>query len=136
MSARGAFRRRLGADERGAGAVEMALVLPLFVALMIGVFEFGWTQHSLSSIRYALEATSRVLLVKPDLTEAQLQDDVRARLQSVGDKNVTVTLNVVTNADGRVAYLTGAYHRDVGVPTLLTYPVTYNTTVATVLPNP
>lgn len=135
MSVRRGIRPRLIGDERGAGAVELALVLPVFVALLVGVFEFGWTQHCVSSIRYALEATSRVLMVNPAMSESALQADVRARLQSLGDKDVTVTLNIVTNANGRVAYLTGSYHRDIGVPQLATYPMTYNTTVATVLPN-
>lgn len=135
MSARRAFHSRLAKDQRGAGAVELALVLPVFVALLMGVFEFGWTQHCVSSMRYALEATSRVLMVNPTMTESALQTDVRSRLQSLGDKNVTVNLNIVTNANGRVAYLSAAYHRDIGVPQLATFPMTYNTTVATVLPN-
>lgn len=50
---------RLGADERGAYAVEFALVAPLLIGLLFGIFEFGralWTQGILD---YAVEQASR-----------------------------------------------------------------------------
>ena len=36
------FRRRRGVDERGAEAVEFALVVPMFLLLVFGVVDFGY----------------------------------------------------------------------------------------------
>jgi Flp pilus assembly protein TadG len=50
---------RFCADERGSPAVEFALVAPILLALMFGIFEFGqavWTQGILD---YAVEQASR-----------------------------------------------------------------------------
>ena len=50
---------RLCADERGASAVEFALVAPLLIGLLFGIFEFGqaiWTQGILD---YAVQQAAR-----------------------------------------------------------------------------
>lgn len=56
-----AFRliKKIGASKAGATAVETAIVLPLFLAFVMGVIEFGrvfWVQ---SSLQHAVEQTSR-----------------------------------------------------------------------------
>lgn len=127
-------RFALASDRRGGGAVEFALVLPLFIALVVGAFEFGWTQHCLSSIRFELERSSRILMVNPQMTEAQLETLVRSKLTAIADNDVEVDLNVTDTANGRIAVLTGTYRHAIGVPQLLTYPVNYSTSVTTVLP--
>jgi Flp pilus assembly protein TadG len=38
----GGFRRRIGANERGAEALEFALVLPVFFLLVFGIVDFGY----------------------------------------------------------------------------------------------
>jgi Flp pilus assembly protein TadG len=64
MRANQARLRRLPLrDRRGVGAVEFALVLPLFLASMIGVIEVGralWTQNTLQR---AVEAAARCATV-------------------------------------------------------------------------
>jgi len=53
---------------------------------MVSIFEFGWAQHKLSSIRWAMEAASRDLQLTPTLTEAQMSSKVKAKLS--GDVRV------------------------------------------------
>jgi Flp pilus assembly protein TadG len=60
-SLHGALRllRRLGASNDGASAVEFALVAPILLTLLFGIFEFGrvlWTQGILD---YAVEQAAR-----------------------------------------------------------------------------
>ena len=126
---------RLRRDDRGATALELALVLPVFVVLVFGIFQFGHAQHKLSSIRYAMAMASRAHMLNPDLTEAQLQTLVRNRLKNTADDNVTVTMTMIQNtAAGRVARMTGVYTSHVGVPMLPTYPLSFQTTMDTALP--
>ena len=50
---------RLRGSQDGTTAIEMALLLPVFLSLLLGIEEFGralWTQ---SALQYAVEAASR-----------------------------------------------------------------------------
>lgn len=127
--------RRCLAHEGGATAAEFAMTLPLLVIMLMGAFEFGWTQHCLSATRFALESTARDLLLDPDLTQAQVQTRVRDRLTGKADPNVNVTLQVTNTPAGKIAALTGTYVRNIEVPMLPAYPLTYNVRVETALPS-
>lgn len=133
MSARVRRVRRWLVADGGATAAEFAMALPIFAAMVLGVFEFGWTQHCLSSIRYAMEGAARDLMLDPSLTEAQLEARVKAKLQGVADPNVDVGLSFADGPAGKIATLTGAYERQIGAPMLPTLPVTYNVQVETFL---
>ncbi|RUT98074.1 TadE/TadG family type IV pilus assembly protein, partial [Mesorhizobium sp. M7A.T.Ca.TU.009.02.1.1] len=61
MSARvSAFRR----DRSGGAGLEFALIAPFLVMLLFGIFAFGWSMHSVSSVRYTLETSARSLQLK------------------------------------------------------------------------
>jgi Flp pilus assembly protein TadG len=127
--------RRFRADDSGAGAVEFAIVLPVFLAFIFGLFQFGWAQHCTSSLRYALENAARVMMLNPTMTEAQVRGVVLAKLQGISDTNVTVTMTVATQASGtKLATLTGGYSYQIGVPGMASYPIAYSTVVQTPLP--
>lgn len=51
--------RRARTDERGAGMVEMALVFPILVMLVLGVFEFGMAWRSSLTVSNALRSAAR-----------------------------------------------------------------------------
>lgn len=121
-------------DRSGATAAEFALVLPVFAAMVLGLFQFGWTQHCASSLRFALERAGRSLMLNPALTETQLQAMVQAELAVGADPNVTVELDVAGSGPNRVASLSGAYVRSFGIPGMATFPVNYQTVVTTPLP--
>lgn len=128
-------KRTLLTDRSGAGAAEFALVLPLFIALLMGLWEFGWTQHCISSVRFATQKASRALLVNQALTEAQLQAMVRQTLTEVADPNVSVSLAVLNSGpSGRTGRLTAVYTRQIGVPGVATWPLRHTTVVDAVLP--
>lgn len=109
------------------------MALPLLVVMLMGAFEFGWTQHCLSSTRFALETAARDLMLNPSLTEAQLETRVRTQLTGKADPNVEVTLVINDTPAGDVARLTGTYVRNIEVPLLPVFPITHNVTVETSL---
>lgn len=127
-------RRNFAADNGGAAAVEFAFVFPVFLAMVMTIFQFGWAQHKLSSIRFAMEKASRDLLLDNTLSEAALQTKVRGYLNGLADQSVTVTKASATTSGVTVVTLTGTYTTNIGVPYLATYPVHWSTTVTTPLP--
>lgn len=124
---------RWSSDDRGATAVEFAIVLPVFLTLMFGVFQFGWAQHRLSSVRHALETASRRLVIDPSLTEAQITQIVQGELALTADPNVTVDLELTPVPGGRLAEITGRYVGNIGIPGLATYPLNWSTSVSAAL---
>ena len=126
--------RTLCRDSGGAAAVEFAFVFPVFLALMVSIFQFGWAQHKLSSIRWAMEAASRDLQLTPTLTEAQMRTKVQTKLTGIADNNVTITMTSDTVSGTTIKKLRGVYTTNVGVPYLATVPINWSTTVTTPIP--
>jgi Flp pilus assembly protein TadG len=105
------FSRRAGAADRqsGVAAVEMALILPLFMVLVMGAIDWGWFffvhQRVVNAAREGARAGT--LLPPPPQTaivdaEDEAQDGAedyleRAQLQRTG---VTATYQAVGAADG------------------------------------
>lgn len=119
-------------DQGGASAVEFALCLPLFAALLMGVFEFGWTQHCLSTTRFGLERAGRHLSVHPNATEGELRDIVETNMGDLASNLVSVTLErEARGPTGETGVLSAVYARGVGVPGLATIPIQYEASVET-----
>lgn len=59
--------RRFGDDSRGTAAVELALVLPLFVLLVLGSISAASLGFSIASMNYAVEAAARCAAVNQTL---------------------------------------------------------------------
>jgi Flp pilus assembly protein TadG len=126
--------RRFAADENGAAAVELAMLLPLFCAFVFGFFELCWAQHAASSVRLALEQAGRAMIINTSMTQSQVQTMVQNKLTTIADSNVTVTMTKQTMSYGQLATLTASYPHTIGVPGMATYNITYTTTVKTPLP--
>src|SRR4051812_15864966 len=105
MSASAKRHRRFWRETSGSAAVEFAIVVPVFLAFMISIFEFGWAQHKLSSIRWAMESASRDLVLDSTLTESAMSTKVKDKLKDIADKNVTITLTTATVSGSKVARL-------------------------------
>lgn len=120
-------------EEDGATAVELALVLPLLIVLIFGIFQFGLTQHTLSSIEYAMERASRRLMLDPTLSQADLQAAVTSDLDSLAKAQTTVVLTKTDTSNGRIATLSTRYRAVFGVPGLATFEIPYDVSVSTAL---
>ena len=127
-----AILRRWSWAEGGASATEFALILPVLATFLIGVFEFGWTQHCMSSVRVSLEKAGRHLSLQPDATEEDLTSIVSANLQDLAEDLVDVTLvREARGPTGETAVLTATYQRDVGFPGVASFPVDYQASIET-----
>ena len=67
------MRRR---DERGAAAAELAIVLPIFLILVMGIVEFGLAFNRLQGVHAAAREAARVGAVTPGFECARALDAV------------------------------------------------------------
>ncbi|HEX3698708.1 MAG TPA: TadE/TadG family type IV pilus assembly protein [Polyangia bacterium] len=86
---------------RGAAAVEFALVLPLFVAVLFGVIEYGWVFYQNFSVASAVRDGLRVGVTvaaaatpDPGTTAVKRTQDL---LTGVGINPAGVTINAIYN---------------------------------------
>jgi Flp pilus assembly protein TadG len=106
----------------GAVAVEFALVFPLLVVFVLGIYAVGSVMHSISSVRYALEETGRMLQMDSSLTQEDLQTAIDQKLAYYGKQAVTLTKTVDTDSYGSsVAHLTATYPYYIAVPFIPRY---------------
>jgi Flp pilus assembly protein TadG len=115
---------------RGTVAVEFAFVFPLLIMLVLGIYSVGSIMHSISSVRYALEETARVLQMNPDLTQSELQEIIDGKLTSYGKQAVTLTMAVAEDSFGSdIAHLTASYPLTIAVPFIPKYEGAYQQSV-------
>lgn len=122
--------RRIVGHEGGGAAIEFAIVAPLLFAVIAGILSVGWAMHSISSVRYALEAAGRTLQLNPEMTETELADVVGAKLGKLAKPDVTVSLTVGEPEAGiRLAQATARYVITFSVPLLPPFELDLQTSV-------
>jgi hypothetical protein len=118
------------ANESGSAAVEFAMVGPLLIIMIVGIFSAGWLMHSIASTRYALEEAGRVMLVNADMTESELTKLVTGKLGQLSGRDVSVSLVVDDAVDGiRLAHATAEIPVKFSVPLLTEFAFSFDTSV-------
>lgn len=90
---------RLPRDCRGSTAVEFAMVLPLLVAVVFGVLEFGRAMWMRQSMQFAVEEAARYALANTTASATAISTIASARLATVGpDAGIAVATTLDANA--------------------------------------
>ncbi len=112
------FQRPPQRSRRGQAAVEMALVLPIFLVVLIGIIECSRAMYAYSVVSNAAREGARYGLMHPTWTDSSANPDpdnieARARRLTVGlDRSlltVTTTLPDATTNKGDRVRVTVAY---------------------------
>jgi Flp pilus assembly protein TadG len=126
MSPMSAYRR----DQRGASTVEFALVLPLFIALTLGVVHMSMVVYAAVNLHDATEYTARCLAVSANTTGGTCPSTSATNVQAYGagrytGPNIAPTFTLVsaTSCTGSVQQVqgTGTYQVVLG---LVNLPIT------------
>jgi Flp pilus assembly protein TadG len=125
MSPISAYRR----DQRGAAAVEFALVIPLFVALTFGVIHMSMVVYAAVNLHDATEYTARCLAVSANTTGGTCPSTSAANVQAYGagrytGPNISPTFTIISGTcTGTVQQVqgTGTYQVVLG---LVNLPIT------------
>jgi Flp pilus assembly protein TadG len=114
----------------GTAAVEFAFVFPLLLVMMVGIYSVGSVLHCISSVRYALEETARMLQMNPALTQGDLQKALETKLTNYGKEAFTLTMTMQKDAAGSdIARLTASYPYLIAVPFIPKYKGSYQQSV-------
>ena len=117
-------------DVSGGSGIEFALIAPVLIMLLFGIFAFGWSMNSVSSVRYALEASARSLQLNNTLTQADIQAVAKQKLQALGLQNVNVTIATDPASGGfRMAHVNASYAFVINFPYFSDYQINYTTAV-------
>lgn len=117
-------------DRRGSASVEFALLSPVLILFLLGIFVLGWSMHCFQSVRLALEQAGRALQIDEKLTEQDLASLVRGKLKSIGDPTISISLSDDTSIPGvQVKNLSARYEISIPIPFYGSYEATYSTSV-------
>ena len=120
----------IAGDRSGGAGIEFALVAPFLIMILFGVFAFGWSMNTISSVRYALEASARSLQLNNTLTQADIQTIATQKLQALGMQNVSVTITTDPPSGGfTMAHVNASYAFVISFPYFSDYPINYTTSV-------
>jgi Flp pilus assembly protein TadG len=103
----------------GATAVEFAIVAPVFLAMMVGVFELSRAMWIKASMQYAVEEAARYAAVNTSSSAATLQTYAESKLSDVGVGTTGMTFTIT--ADGTVADIQVSYSFET-LTSLLPFP--------------
>ena len=96
--------RRMSGCERGATAVEFALVLPALLSFILGSVEFGRAMWVRNTLQYATEEAARYVITNQAATAVQIEAKVESNAVGLSAADVIVTS--ATAVIGSVSYLT------------------------------
>lgn len=91
-----AFGRRFAGDRQGATILEFAIIAPILIAMLIGIFNLGYAMYCGAAVRNAIQRSSRALILTPTTTAATISTAAQALLVDVPVNNLAVTVTTET----------------------------------------
>lgn len=121
------------ACRRGATAVEFALVVPVYLAMTLGVVEMGRALWIKATMQNAVELTTRYFMVNNSATDATLQTYATSRLgesgMATGDFTISSADTTISGTTYKAITIT---HSFTGIVEIVEYPAITLTAVARV----
>lgn len=126
--------RALRDCQSGATALELALVMPAFVALVFGIFNYGWALYCGAEVGYAVQRASRLLIADRDTSVTDLRTAVAAKLSGAKIDDVALTLaNETIGASTEVARISWTYRYAIHTPFLSDTVLNFDSSLLTPL---
>jgi Flp pilus assembly protein TadG len=135
--------KRFVRNRRGQAIVEMALILPIFLLLVVGMLEFGLVMHDYITVAEAARAGARTAAVRKD--NAVITTAVQTAAPGIPSADLQITITPVALASrtpGSSVTVQVVYPVPVGVPSITNpwsgeeyaiLPATFNVTGTAVM---
>ncbi len=128
------MKKNVRGDDKGAAAIEMALVLPILIMLVFGIVEFGRTYNARIELSGAAREATRIMVVRQGSPSAASDATATARQAaptvciSATDTTCSVTPSVASCPPGGNISVTVARNWTVTVPLVFTRSFTISGT--------
>ncbi len=97
--------------------LEFALVAPALIALIMGLFQYGWAMHCASNVSFALREASRAMYLNPAMNSDTVEAMIEDRLVGARPEAVTVEISTTQQSpEVRLARIDATYVHTVLVP--------------------
>ena len=93
---------RIVGCQKGAAAVEFAIIGTVFISLCIGIVDFGRTLYVKNQLSFLADQATRKVLMDTDIADATVESELAADFTAGDQNDLTVTFNRITN--GGVTY--------------------------------
>ena len=90
--------KQLKRDERGVAVIEIAIVLPVLILFIYGIFQIGILYQANAGMQHALGEGARYATIYPTPTDTQIKAKIDAAV--FGTKPGTFTVPTPTTASG------------------------------------
>lgn len=128
--------RRLFRNERGSIGLEFGLAIPILVALIIGVLQFGLVLNANGSMRHAMGEGLRLAKVDPTATDTAVENLVKAELVGVDPAGIeTLQFDRGTSSNVETGTMTMTVKLTPIIPFALIPPITLTQTKTIYLPS-
>ena len=114
----------LAKDQRGAAAMEFAIVSGVFVTALFGIAYIGMMLFTNAALHWAVERSVRLAAISTTTTQSAISTALNGYLSSLGVPAATVTYSVATGAFP-VAHINATLSQSYTIPFIPTVNVTY-----------
>jgi Flp pilus assembly protein TadG len=114
------------ADQSGAAAVELALVMPLLVVFIMGIWFMGWSLNLGSEVRHAVELGSRVYISNPNATTSDVQTAIASHLTNVPIGSINLATSTSTIGSATSQHISWSFRTTPPIPFVSSMPITFN----------
>lgn len=91
-------RRMLVGDRRGTSAIELAMVMPVFIAIVVATIEFGRALETWSNMNRAVSQTVRIVNIDASKTTAEVASALEKILADYAEDGLSVSVTSVSVA--------------------------------------
>lgn len=128
--------KRISSNDRGSIGLEFGLAIPILVALIIGVLQFGLILNANGSMRHAMGEGLRLAKVDPTASDTVVTDHVKAELVGVDPAGIqTLTFNRATSNNIDKGTMTMTIKLTPIIPFAMIPPITLTQTKTIYLPS-
>jgi Flp pilus assembly protein TadG len=107
---------RWARNRDGSTIVEFAVIFPLLVMFIFGIWYAGYTLFLGSEVRHAVELASRIYITNPASTSTDLSNAVSSHLTDVSIDQVTLAVATQTTDTATSEHITWSYSTTPPIP--------------------
>lgn len=114
--------------ERGAAAVEFAIVSGVLIMLLIGIIELGRAFYVQNHISHLADQAARRVLIQPNITDAELEGQLRSAFNAGNPDDLAISVDVDASGGNDYRVVTIGFPLTLFIPNLSSGAVSLSVT--------